>query len=164
MQITKNTGMLPYVLFICAMLYGLYLIFSLRNENTNLQDECSLLKNNLLNIENTYQELLNLEFLRYRVKNAQIENAIIYSNDGKACFLKDQLIGNRVILLYSQLTCLECVFWELEKLKLLGEKIGSENIIILASYNNKRDLNLFRRLSGLVNIPIFKISDNATVS
>ena len=79
--------------------------------------------------------------------------------------LSDLISGPKLILRYSELNCDVCVNQEVKNLKNLEKEIGRENIIIIASYNDPKHLNLFRRINqveaeiynigeGKLNIPL----------
>jgi hypothetical protein len=55
----------------------------------------------------------------------------------------------KLFLRYSELNCNTCVDVQLKRLEKIAQKIGRENIIILASYKSKSSLWRFKRLNKI---------------
>jgi hypothetical protein len=98
--------------------------------------------------------------------------------DDKSNQSLSELISNnpKLVLRYSEIACNSCVDAQLKILEKLAIKIGSENIIILASYKNNSSLWRFKRINNIrlnlynidnlgfslerENIPFYFIIDN----
>lgn len=137
-------------------------MFSIRNSNTELQQKISLTDNYSSHLEGLKDKLVLLESLSYKLNNTPINNAFVYDINNDSCLLKEVFVNPKIVLHYSELSCMDCVDQEIKNLKNLNEKIGSENIVILASYFNKRDLFIFKRVNGLVNNLVLNIQDKTT--
>ncbi len=48
--------------------------------------------------------------------------------------IKDELTRTKLIYRYTQVSCLACVETDLNILKMLGDSIGTQNIIVLSNY------------------------------
>lgn len=106
----------------------------------------------------TTSQLLNagllVPFLHWddSMQVSDVNNKKIFLNE----LLKDK---NRLILRFSELTCNVCVDSELLNMKKYLNVIGSENIIILASYKTIRDLIIFKRINR-IEFPVFNIAES----
>ncbi|MCF8360972.1 MAG: hypothetical protein K9H26_19645 [Prolixibacteraceae bacterium] len=65
-----------------------------------------------------------------------------------------------LIFRYNEFTCSDCIYKEMGNLKELAKKIGTQNIIILASYKNQRDLYVTKRVNE-INLPVYNIPHNS---
>lgn len=72
-----------------------------------------------------------------------------------------QLLGekNKLILRFSELSCNVCVDSELLNLKKFVNMFGPDNVLILATYKNLRDLLVFKRINR-VEFPVYNIPEN----
>lgn len=65
-----------------------------------------------------------------------------------------------LIFRYNEFSCSDCIYDEMGNLKELAKKIGEKNIIILASYENKRNLYVNKRVNG-INFEVYNIPHNS---
>lgn len=65
-----------------------------------------------------------------------------------------------LIFRYNEFACSDCIYKEMGNLKELAKVIGAQNIIILASYKNQRDLYVTKRVNG-INLQVYNISQNS---
>jgi uncharacterized HAD superfamily protein len=99
------------------------------------------LENNFL-INNVVKQLEN--------SGAILNNVMIEDFNNKTYQLKE-LIKDRskLIFMFSELNCQTCIDMQLPNIEQLSKDIGAENIILLASYSNKRDLVQFARINNI---------------
>lgn len=161
-MLNRVVNILAYPFFLVAITYAFYQLYSIRNSNIELKQRISVKDNYLSNLEELKSKLVTFESLSYKLNNTLINNTFVYDISNDICFLKELLDSPKIILHYSELTCMDCVDQEVKNLKSLNEQIGNENIVILASYYNKRDLFVFKRVNGLVDNLVFNIKENAT--
>ena len=107
---------------------------------------------NIINI------LKNRNAFQILAEGNTIDNNIYVNNDKDKPVLLRDILGfkPKIVLIYSEINCSTCVEEVLLNLKEVGEKIGVENIIILGSYSNIRDLSVFLRING-VNFPFYNL-------
>lgn len=152
----KNFLIFGALIFLIFQLYGLWkLNKDLETNLTKKESEISLVRNEI-------GELLFKEIVKYQINNTRIENAFLYDVDGDSIQLFEFFKHSRIVLHYSELSCLDCVNEEINRLKSISDQIGKDRLLIIASYFNKRDLFLFKRINGLVDIDVYRIKENAT--
>lgn len=149
------------VIIICLGLLSLFLIYfqvkknkaiSLLNE-VIYESQNSLNRKKLLGIQRDY-------FLSLCTKSngSTISEQLVLKNyRGEEFIINDILSSEKLVFRYSELHCDVCVDEQIKSLKKYKEKIGSDNILILADYNNIKNLALFKRLNS-IELPIFKLS------
>lgn len=81
----------------------------------------------------------------------QLDSAmILWDTDGKPYKLKKLVNSHKLIVLrYSELNCNVCVDTLFSRIKHCVTEINKNNILVLASYHNKRDLLIFKRINQL---------------
>lgn len=83
------------------------------------------------------------------------------AESGEIFCLAEILSGKPLLFLrYSELDCHVCIDHSLNYLKALADSIGHENVAILTSYSNPRNVAVFRRINR-IPFTIYKIDDNA---
>ena len=119
-----------------------------KKKHTSYQDHYS----------NTIDILKNRNAFQILAEGNTIDNNIYVNNDKDKPVLLRDILGfkPKIVLIYSEINCSTCVEEVLLNLKEVGEKIGVENIIILGSYSNIRDLSVFLRING-VNFPFYNL-------
>lgn len=96
--------------------------------------------------------------LHLKSNGALIEKELSLKNyKGEEFALNNKLTSKKLIFRYSELHCDECVDQQIESLKKYKERIGNENILILADYANINNLILFKRLNS-IEIPVYRLS------
>lgn len=149
-----------YLYFFIGLLIIVLVYFNIKAQklNQSLSTNISQLEV-LLNNERSLSANRD-HFLRLSLKNNNtlIKNDLeIIDEKGKSFLLKDILPFPKLIFRYSELHCDVCVDQQIKTLKLFKEKIGSDNIIVLANYELLKNLILFKRLNAL-DIPVYKLS------
>lgn len=88
------------------------------------------------------------------------ERTPLISSTAEDTITLETLVGSspKLVFHYSELNCMQCVDQEVGKIKKLAQKIGRENILIVATYDNIRDLFLFKRVNNL-ELPVYKLPD-----
>lgn len=152
----KNFLIFGALIFLIFQLYGLWkLNKDLETNLTKKESEISLVRNEI-------GELLFKEIVKYQINNTRIENAFLYDVDGDSIQLFEFFKHSRIVLHYSELSCLDCVNEEVKHLKEISDSIEKDRVLIIASYDNRRDLFLFKRINGLVDFNVYRIKENAT--
>ncbi|MCX6149235.1 MAG: redoxin domain-containing protein [Ignavibacteriales bacterium] len=105
-------------------------------------------------------EFKNFYEFQLRAESKSIPQEMAIFNDKSQIITLSNLIGNspKIILKYSELGCSVCIDKQIENLKKVSQKIGNQNIIILASYRQKKNLILFKRLNKL-NFEIYNMKE-----
>ncbi len=99
-------------------------------------------------------------FLRLSLKNNNTvlkKGLKVIDEKGESFLLREVLPFPKLIFRYSEIHCDVCVDQQIKTLKLFKEKIGSDNIIILANYKLLKNLILFKRLNAL-DLQVYKLS------
>lgn len=139
----------------------------------------SVVKNNqwkrLYNKKVLYSELLisrekslalqRDNFLKLSLKNNGIQikkNNLLKDINGVEFPLNKMLKSKKIVFRYSELHCDACVDVQIKSLKKYKEKIGSTNILILADYDNIKNLILFKRLNS-IKLPVYKLSEKLNI-
>lgn len=88
-----------------------------------------------------------------------IENSPVFNENGDEIMLKS-LAGNssKFVLRYSELHCSSCVEKQVALFNKVINVIGEDNVLILSSYTNNRDLLLFKRMNQ-IKLPVYNIKD-----
>ncbi|MTI87934.1 MAG: hypothetical protein FH748_08200 [Balneolaceae bacterium] len=144
-------------ILLCSVLVLLN-IYSLYQKNEiaeGFNEELNTLKTAY---ESNFQSLLNRMRIQFDNEGIVIdkETELVPDYDeGKKIKLKE-LVQNKwmLVLNFSEITCKSCVESEIEKIKEISNEIGSENVLILSSYERNSDLLIFKRLNKL-NLPIY---------
>jgi len=71
------------------------------------------------------------------------------TTEDSSSFSKEIETLPKFVFFHSELDCNSCVEEDITLINDFSNDIGSKNIILLASYNNKRDLHLFRRINKI---------------
>ena len=114
---------------------------------------------NALEIEKN-RGLLKDSFLNLELKynDTKISEKLILTDEkGTEYKIKEKLNTKKIVFRYSELQCNVCVEKQIESLKKYKDKIGIDNILILADYSNYRNLILFKRMNSL-DIPVYNLS------
>ena len=143
---------LALVLFVAL---NVALIVKLKQTSGNSDDQ---LKVNEMKVE----MLLNNIYYQGESEGAVMDGALqTESESGDVSSLAALVSGKPLLFLrYSQLNCNLCVDHSLNYLKTIADSIGSDNIVILASYNTMRELALFKRVNQ-IRFPVYRIEDNS---
>jgi hypothetical protein len=142
------------------------LVYSLIT-NTNNQKETNKIIESIsksLDVEKklaqTRDYYLNLE-LKYN--NIKIDETLkLVDEKGRTFTIKEMLTRKKIVFRYSELQCNVCVENQITSLKKYKDKIGVDNILILADYTNFRNLILFKRLNAL-DIAVYSLSKKMNI-
>ena len=93
-------------------------------------------------------------------EDEEIRNLDLTSEEGQRVRLKSLLSGTyTLVLYYSELHCSSCVEKQIKLLNKAAETICNKNIFISASYNNTRELLLFKRMNQ-ITLPIYNLDSD----
>lgn len=144
------------------------LILSLFYYNIQLRDTIKLSVDLLKNSSSRHiKDSIQNQFLLNNVVQ-QLENSGIILHDvtiedvnNKTYKLKELIKGqSKLIFMFSGLNCQTCIDMQLPGIEQLSKDIGEENVILLASYSNRRDLFQFARINKIkLEIYNFEKSD-----
>jgi hypothetical protein len=111
------------------------------------------------------QLIAELMFTQYESEGRLLDFKISSSDSSQ---LQKEFGGlPKLVFFHSELNCNSCVEENLSFLNSLGNIIGNENILFLASYRSKRDLTIFKRINQIkyhtynvpsVGLPIEKLN------
>ncbi len=98
-------------------------------------------------------------FLSLKSNGTPIDKELLIKNhEGEEFVLNNKITSKKLVFRYGELHCDVCVDEQVKSLKKYKEKIGSDNIIILADYNSIKNLILFKRLNS-IELPIYRLSE-----
>ena len=160
-QFAKMKKKIEYLALLIIIIISIIVIYQ-RIKCNNLIEELKDTKKKHTSYQdhysNTIDILKNRNAFQILAEGNTIDNNIYVNNDKDKPVLLRDILGfkPKIVLIYSEINCSTCVEEVLLKLKEVGEKIGVENIIILGSYSNIRDLSVFLRING-VNFPFYNL-------
>lgn len=111
------------------------------------------------------RSLIRDHFLSLELKynDTRISKELILTDEkGVEYSIKDKLNTKKIVFRYSELQCNVCVEKQIGSLKKYKDKIGIDNILILADYSNYRNLILFKRMNSL-DIPVYNLSEKMSL-
>ena len=160
-QFAKMKKKIEYLALLIIIIISIIVIYQ-RIKCNNLIEELKDTKKKHTSYQdhysNTIDILKNRNAFQILAEGNTIDNNIYVNNDKDKPVLLRDILGfkPKIVLIYSEINCSTCVEEVLLNLKEVGEKIGVENIIILGSYSNIRDLSVFLRING-VNFPFYNL-------
>jgi hypothetical protein len=100
--------------------------------------------------------LLSLFPMQLESENYRLDADILLEDEKGLKISLSKVIGDnrKLILRYSDVNCNACVDHQLKYLKNVAAQIGDTSIFILATYKNKRDLEIFKRING-IKFPVY---------
>lgn len=99
----------------------------------------------------------NLKFLSQNSGFKISPDLILPIEDGKEIKLSDLCTGkHRLVFRYNEFTCQDCIHKEMGNIKAISEKIGANNVLVLASYENQHDFYINKRVNN-IDLPIYNI-------
>ena len=110
--------------------------------------------------ENKVSATNEKRLLQYESEGIMLDPGIEIRNEGEHYLLKEiieQHNGNMVVLRYSDVHCQTCVDDQIKILKGIKEVIGNDNIMILATYRNRKDFVIFKRMNQLAEMNIYQV-------
>lgn len=140
------------VIVILVVSVFVLIFFQIKNKTINnlLQErirESVAILNKEKSLSNQRDYFLSLNF---KSNGTFINKELSLKNHkGKEFVLNDELTSKKLVFRYSELHCDVCVDEQVKSLKKYKEKIGNDNILILADYSNIKNLILFKRLNSI---------------
>jgi hypothetical protein len=110
---------------------------------------------------NVNYKILEDQTIQYNNEATVIsENIILEDEKGKKIPLKG-IYKNKTILVlrYSELNCQECVNKQVKALKDFAKEVGEDNILLIASYRERRNLYLFKRMNQ-IHFNVYNIKED----
>lgn len=156
----SNNNSFWIILFSVLVILNIYSLYQKNEITQGFNEDLNALKSEY---ELYVQSLLNREIFRFNneeiVINKEAELIPDYNKEEKIK-LKELVQNKRMLVLnFSEITCKSCLESEIEKVKEISNEIGSENVLILSSYERDSDLLVFKRLNKL-NLPIYNRKDD----
>lgn len=146
------------IIITVLMFFLIYSIVASKNNQKYNNDIIVNIKNSL-DIEKkrglVRDYFLNLE-LKYNDYKISDELNLI-DEKGNIFRIKEKLNTKKIIFRYSELQCNVCVEKQIQSLKRYKDKIGVDNILIIADYSNFRNLIVFKKINSL-DIPVYNLS------
>ncbi len=107
--------------------------------------------------------ILNNLFFQMESEGAALDGSLMLESESGEIFCLAEIVSAKPMLFlrYSELHCNMCVDHGLNYLKALADSVGSENIAILASYNNIRELAVFIRINQ-IPCRVYRIPEEGT--
>lgn len=155
-----KTIVITIVVF-CTLLITLGNQYLIQNQNLHkLQNRQKELEFLVDNAEDktflTMNKILNQFKSEHRKLNSQIK---IWDSREKL-LLSDMLVNRSkpiFIFRYSELQCQDCINAQIVVLKEFVNKVGSENVMILANYQYDKNLYLFKRMNQIEDINVYQV-------
>jgi len=110
----------------------------------------SLISNKPYDKESTFEYFKYLMTNTIEINGKYLTNIEVKDLTDKTHFLKAYIgNGKKIVFRYSQLNCQSCVDQEIGYVKKIIAFLGQENIIIITSYTNRKDLVNFLKVNQL---------------
>ena len=93
--------------------------------------------------ESHLENITVISKLQHYAEGRSVDNYTLYSADGDSCKLQDVCKEKKLVYYLSEQGCQICYQPFLEKLNDLADKIGKENIVVIAKFSEKRVFKLF---------------------
>lgn len=165
MKSIKRPYIVIFTVFTLTLLmsFNVYFFVSNKNSQTARTDQYAKSADSvtyLLSIER------NSAFSSMMDNDKPLNKELTFSNDSNnnitlTDFLKRFIKRPKLVLRYTEINCTPCVDSSVLTLKEVTNKVGEENILILASYHSKRDMLIWKRVNN-IKYPIYQIPDNKT--
>ncbi|WP_221659773.1 hypothetical protein [Bacteroides salyersiae] len=111
--------------------------------------ECQKYRGNIEFYRMIYQDI----FLTLDIQGRLLRKDMrICDETGNKLVLKDLVDGKKLVMRYSELNCNVCVDSLLACLKERFDTIGWDKLLILATYHNKSNYYIFKRINKLKNV------------
>lgn len=149
-----------HVFLLCLLILSLSINIYLKIKINDQYEEKYLLKK-----ENTRKEFLNTFQLMQLKKGWECNGKKLYleqlvkNEDGQVVPLYELISKPTLVLRYSEINCQSCVDSVLLWVNSFIKSVGADNVVILATYKNHRDLQIFKRLHH-INIQINNLIEN----
>jgi len=138
------------------------LAFIAHKSNNRLEESFVLLEANELeayNLKNNSQGVKNSLLWGVMSEGDVIDDLVVSTQNGDEVSMKT-LVGSssKFVLRYSELHCSSCVEKQILLFNKVVDRIGEDNVLIISSYTNNRDLLLFKRMNQ-IKLPVYNIKD-----
>lgn len=111
-------------------------------------------------LTNVSKNLFQLSRIQYMAESEIVNNVMLYSIEGDSIPLQETLSTiPKLIYYFSSNGCPGCFEPIISQLDTLGQKIGYENILILAKFSNNRNLKSYWS-DKPQHIPIYRVNEN----
>lgn len=134
-----------FILLIWISIFILFRNWQIRKEYNNLRKEYKVYEQNTKEMINHCIEKDTMQFLSESVNlntNLKIEN-----EDGELIMLKNILDRRKIVFRFFEFNCNACYENSYISYKEMINKIGRDNALLLADYQNKRNLYVFMRIN-----------------
>jgi len=151
----KNTSVIIIITLMACLVYSIVVSKS----NQKSFDKIITHISNSLDLEKKHSLIRdNFLLLELKYNDSKISEGLNLADEkGKKYKIKEKLSTKKLIFRYSELQCNLCVEKQIIYLKKYKDKIGIDNILILADYSNLRNLIIFKRVNSL-DIPVYNLS------
>jgi len=140
------------------MIINLFNLLKISNLKTQIQDLTRSLNNTSNTDSVTIAILLSNQRLLSQNSYFKISRSLKLSKENGEEVVLSKLLDNeyKIVFRYSEFTCMDCIRKEMGNMKALSEKIGKNNILVLASFDNQRDFYINKRVNN-IDLPIYNI-------
>jgi hypothetical protein len=160
MKIIKTNNAFYFTIILIIGILILVKFYNLINELEAKEKKIDILDKSVITSNEVIKSSNERNLLRSMFTNTRIRNIKLFA-ENKDSLLLNSIIGEyKVLFLYNNLGCQDCISREIQNLKEIGKLIGEDNILILATYFNQRDLFIFKRVNDLIKINVFKTNEN----
>lgn len=139
-----QTYLITSIICICILI--LFKNWQMNKEYVNLKKEHEVFQQNVKEMMNKLIKKDTLQFLSENITlnpNLEIENI-----DGELIMLKKILDGQKIVFRFFEFNCSACYENSYQSYKEMINKVGRDNALLLADYQNKRNLYTFMRING----------------
>ena len=168
MSLNNQKSFLLVITIAVCMVIILYVFFILFNKIDKLSNSNEQLEHMIDLKDGKIKAMITKNIFQYANEGIKLDPQIKIKTDTTEISLKkiidEKKTSSTVVLRYSEMHCKSCVDDQVKFLKILSQKISSENIIILANYRHRKDLTIFKRMNQLSDINIYQVDSlNITI-
>lgn len=143
----KETKLLKYlfVLIIWICTFILFRSWQIQKNYANLRKKHEVFQQNMEEIMNFYIKKDTLQFLSENINlkpNLRIENT-----DGELIMLNKIFDGRKIVFRFFEFNCNACYESSYASYKEMINRVGRDNALLLADYQNERNLYVFMRIN-----------------
>lgn len=145
--------------YLLILIFGFSCLFYLWQSNRTLVQNNKNLNNDILDLQYSIERTTQKYKQSIFSENIKVENVNLLDIRGNNVLLHTKIDKTKLIYLFFEDTCLECVEDEIEILLQLADIIGVNNIMILSNYTKMNKFKAFMNRKS-VNIPFYLYEDS----
>lgn len=144
---------ITYSFLVLIILFNIALIsvvIKTKDKYNKYVKDYTIYNDSLWSLRDNNRNLLLINRLLSKLQNDKILNTLLLDENGDTTkLIKLASETPKLIFKYSEINCETCIEEQFVLLKKITNKIGANNIIILAKYNSLRNLSKFIRINNI---------------